>query len=203
MRRSSSHRYKLISRTIVSPDLRSAHLLALEMMSRHPSTTSHAEPEKLGSKIASIQGSDNLPEVLAVSAPNENGIKGWATVFGAFWGLFATAGQLNSFGSYQAYYVKHELSSYSASDVSWIGSLQVWVFFFSVCYACSISGYQDAQLYQGAFIGRLFDTHGPKRLILAGAVTLTLGLMITSLCTTFYQFILAQGILVGIGMGLV
>jgi MFS family permease len=63
--------------------------------------------------------------------------------------------------------------------------------------------YQDAELYQGAFIGRLFDAYGPKRLILAGTIVFTFGLMMTSLCTDYYQFILAQGIVVGIGMGLV
>jgi hypothetical protein len=66
----------------------------------------------------------------------EGGRAGWLTVFGAFWALFATFGQVNSFGSYQAYYVKHQLSAYTSSDVSWIGSVQLWVFFFSVRMLC-------------------------------------------------------------------
>jgi hypothetical protein len=67
-----------------------------------------------------------------VNRPTEGGLAGWTTVFGAFWGLFATFGQLNASGSYQAYYVQHQLSKYTPADVSWIGSIQLWVFFFSV-----------------------------------------------------------------------
>jgi hypothetical protein len=69
-----------------------------------------------------------------ITAPTveEGGLVGWTTVFGAFLGLFATFGQLNSFGSYQAYYSAHQLATYSASEISWIGSLQLWTFFFSV-----------------------------------------------------------------------
>lgn len=62
----------------------------------------------------------------------EGGIPGYLTVLGAFLALFATFGQMNAFGSFQLWYSEHQLSSYSSSDISWIGSLQLWVFFFSV-----------------------------------------------------------------------
>jgi MFS family permease len=66
-----------------------------------------------------------------------------------------------------------------------------------------ILGYGRLTDLQGAFIGRLFDAQGPKRLILAGTIVFTFGMMMTSLCTEFYQFILAQGIVMGAGAGLV
>lgn len=72
------------------------------------------------------------PPKQSTQPPKEGGFAGWLTVFGAFWGLFATFGQLNTFGSFQAYYVQNQLAAYSPSEISWIGSLQLWVFFFSV-----------------------------------------------------------------------
>lgn len=56
----------------------------------------------------------------------------WLVVLGAFLALFCTFGQLTSFGTYLSWYSRNQLSSYSPSTISWIGSLQLWVFFFSV-----------------------------------------------------------------------
>jgi hypothetical protein len=53
-------------------------------------------------------------------------------VLGAFLALFCTFGQMNAFGTFQTYYHSHQLSDYPASTISWIGSLQLWIFFFSV-----------------------------------------------------------------------
>jgi hypothetical protein len=55
------------------------------------------------------------------------------TVFGAFVALFCTFGQMNAFGTFQTWYAAHQLNHLPASTISWIGSLQLWVFFFSVC----------------------------------------------------------------------
>jgi hypothetical protein len=98
----------------------------------------YPKPEPTSRSILPVEGTENDGHATDQKAanlpakPKEGGIAGWATVFGAFWGLFATFGQLNAFGSYQAYYIQHQLSHYSPSDVSWIGSIQLWVFFFSV-----------------------------------------------------------------------
>ena len=56
----------------------------------------------------------------------------WLVVLGAFLALFCTFGQLSSFGTYLSWYKYNQLSSYSPSAISCIGSLQLWVFFFSV-----------------------------------------------------------------------
>jgi nitrate/nitrite transporter NarK len=61
------------------------------------------------------------------------GAKAYLTVFGAFLALFSTFGQMNSFGTYQTWYKAHQLHHLPPSTISWIGSLQLWVFFFSVC----------------------------------------------------------------------
>jgi hypothetical protein len=87
------------------------------------------EPIEPGSILNNASAGEDQP---GSGHLKEGGVAGWLTVFGAFWGLFATYGQVSSFGSYQVYYVQHQLSDYSASDVSWIGSFQLWAFMFSV-----------------------------------------------------------------------
>lgn len=61
--------------------------------------------------------------------------------------------KVNANGQLQNYWLHNQLSRYSVSDVSWLGSLLVFVEF-----ACSI------------LAGRYFDIHGPQRLIRAGIV---------------------------------
>ena len=62
----------------------------------------------------------------------EGGLKANLTVLGAFMAFACTFGQMSAFGTYQAWYASHQLQHLSASTISWIGSLQFWVFFFSV-----------------------------------------------------------------------
>ncbi|CAL1713796.1 unnamed protein product [Somion occarium] len=115
----------------------------------------------------------------------DGGLNAWITVFGAFLALLCTFGQLTSFGTFQSWYAEHQLQHLSPSTISWIGSLQLWVFFFS-----------------GGFVGRLFDAYGPHVLMILGTVILVVSTMITSICTEYYQYILCQGVLFGLGVGL-
>jgi hypothetical protein len=62
----------------------------------------------------------------------ECGLKAYLTVLGAFIALFCTFGHMNAFGTFQAWYAAHQLQHMPASTISWIGSLQLWTFFFSV-----------------------------------------------------------------------
>ncbi|THU84947.1 MFS general substrate transporter [Dendrothele bispora CBS 962.96] len=111
--------------------------------------------------------------------------KRYLTVFGAFLALFCTFGQMNSFGTFQTWYSIHQLNDLPSSTISWIGSLQLWVFFFS-----------------GSAIGYFFDMHGPTALMTCGTVCFVLSTVFTSISTHYYQYILSQGILFGVGVGL-
>ncbi|KAI0629937.1 MFS general substrate transporter [Trametes polyzona] len=124
-------------------------------------------------------------ETIARSTYPDGGLKAWLTVLGAFLALFCTFGQLNSFGTFQTWYAEHQLRELPPSTIAWIGSIQLWVFFFS-----------------GGFVGRLFDAHGPRVIMIPGTVVLAFSTMMTSLSTKYYQYILAQGILFGIGVGM-
>ncbi|THG97867.1 hypothetical protein EW026_g4221 [Hermanssonia centrifuga] len=115
----------------------------------------------------------------------DGGWSAWLTVFGAFLALVCTFGQLNSFGTFQTWYSEHQLSHLPPSTISWIGSLQLWVFFFS-----------------GGLVGRIFDAYGPRIIMIPGTAILVCSIMITSVCREYYQYILGQGLLFGLGVGM-
>jgi hypothetical protein len=89
--------------------------------------------EKNAQAIAVVPPAEKSTQPVS-STPNskEGGLPGYLTVLGSFLALFAAFGQANSFGTFQSWYEQHQLSHMSASDISWIGTLQLWVFFFSV-----------------------------------------------------------------------
>ncbi|KAG1735933.1 MFS general substrate transporter [Suillus paluster] len=152
-------------------------------------TSSSGSYQDLQSKDASLVArteADHDTSPIPTSLWAEGGFLGCLTLFGGFVGSFATMGQVSSFGTYQAWYAGHQLSSYSPSEISWIGGLQLWVMMFS-----------------GGLIGRLFDAYGPTLLLASGTLIYTLSLMMTSLATRYYQFMIAQGFLLGLGAGLV
>lgn len=51
----------------------------------------------------------------------------------------------------------------------------------------------------GPIIGKLYDNYGPRWLLLAGSFLHVFGLMMASLATEYYQFVLSQGICSPIG----
>ncbi|KAG1771110.1 MFS general substrate transporter [Suillus placidus] len=155
----------------------------------HDLTSSLGSYQDLESKISSVVAwpeADHDRPSIPTSLWAEGGFLGCLTLFGGFVGSFATMGQVTSFGTYQAWYAENQLSAYSSSAISWIGGLQLWVMMFS-----------------GGFIGRLFDAYGPTPLLASGTLIYTLSLMMTSLATRYYEFMIAQGFLLGLGAGLV
>ncbi|EDN07412.1 monocarboxylate permease-like protein [Histoplasma capsulatum] len=122
------------------------------------------------------------------SKPNDSypdgGVRAWAVAIGTSGILCTTFGLANAFGVLQEYYASHQLSSTSQSAISWIGSLQI----------CA--------LFSGALVGGpLFDRYGAK-VIWPSAVLYVFSIMLTSIAKEYYQFILAQGVLGGISMGM-
>jgi len=91
---------------------------------------------------------------------------------------------VNSFGVFQTYYENKLLSASSAIQISWIGSIQAFLL-----------------LVIGVSTGPLFDRGYLNSLLLVGSLLTVFGLMMTSICTQYWQIILAQGVCVGLGAG--
>ncbi|KAJ8521691.1 hypothetical protein ONZ45_g1640 [Pleurotus djamor] len=142
----------------------------------------------LDARTSTITLTNTIPEVELprdTDNPLDGGLRAWLAVLGGFLALFATFGLMNSFGTFQTWYSTHQLGHLPPSTISWIGSLQLWMFFFS-----------------GGPIGRFYDTFGPKILMIVGTIIYTLAIMMTSISTRFYQFVLCQGLLFGLGVGM-
>ncbi|KAG0158696.1 hypothetical protein PDIDSM_6215 [Penicillium digitatum] len=119
------------------------------------------------------------------SPPTEYTTRAWLSISGAFTCAFCTVGFMNSFGIFQEYYAKNQLSSSSTSTIAWIGAISIFFLF-----ATSVGA------------GAMLDIFGPKLMVYVGSFGCVFALMMTSLCEEFYQFLLTQGILFGISMGL-
>ncbi|KXG50743.1 Major facilitator superfamily domain, general substrate transporter [Penicillium griseofulvum] len=119
-------------------------------------------------------------------SPTEYTTRAWLVIFGAFTCAFCTVGFMNSFGIFQEYYTKNQLSSSSTSTIAWLGAISIFFLF-----AISVGA------------GAMLDTFGPTFMVYVGSFGCVFALMMTSLCKEFYQFLLAQGVVLGISMGLV
>lgn len=104
------------------------------------------------------------------------------TAAGAFLALFCTTGFINSFGVFQEYYRSHQLRDKSDFDVAWIASFLTFIMFAFAPIA-----------------GIITDKVGPFVPLCIGSICELVAIFMTSLCTEYYQFFLAQGLLLGIG----
>lgn len=57
-------------------------------------------------------------------------------------------------------------------------------------------------IMKGGLIGRAFDRYGPRPIIAIGTVIFVFSIMMTSISTQYYQYILTQGILFGLGVAM-
>lgn len=118
-----------------------------------------------------------------IGPPPDGGVHAWMQAVLAHVVMFNTWGYINSFGVFQTYYT--ETLGHSPSDISWVGSVQIFLLFFV-----------------GTFSGRATDAGYFKVTWTAGAVIEIFCIFMTSLCTEYWQLFLAQGIGQGIGCGL-
>ena len=94
-------------------------------------------------------------------------------------------GILNTFGVYQTYYESGALFTETSSNISWIGSIQ-----------------SVMVLFVGVFAGPFYDRGYLRTLLITGSFGVVFGHMMLSLCRTYWQALLAQGFVIGIGAGL-
>ncbi|KAL1964627.1 hypothetical protein VTN77DRAFT_6801 [Rasamsonia byssochlamydoides] len=127
------------------------------------------------------QGQASLPHE-ANSPPPDGGHRAWLQILAGHLINALTWGYSASFGVYQLYYTT--TLKLPPSQVSWIGSIQIFLTFFV-----------------GTFSGRSADAGYAQHTALLGSVMLVLGTFMTSLATRYWQIFLAQGLCTGIGMG--
>ncbi|KAI0067193.1 MFS general substrate transporter [Artomyces pyxidatus] len=113
--------------------------------------------------------------------------RAWSTVIGAWLILCCSVGMTSAFGVYQDFYVSDRLSNYSASSISWIGGVQIFL-----------------ELILGPIGGKLFDVGYIRAANIAGCTLFTLSFFMLSLSQPqqYYQVFLAQGVGMGAGIGI-
>ncbi|KAL9011362.1 MAG: hypothetical protein Q9173_003784, partial [Seirophora scorigena] len=115
--------------------------------------------------------------------PPDGGLQAWTQSLVGHLVVFNTWGLINSFGVFQTYYII--ALNRPPSDISWIGSIQIFLLFFV-----------------GTFSGRATDYGLFKTTFILGSILQLVGVFMTSLSTRYWQLILSQGITTGLGNGL-
>lgn len=115
--------------------------------------------------------------------PPDGGWLAWSQVIAANLANAVSWGYAATWGVYQLYYVEN--LGLDAADVSWIGSLQIFIGFL----VCAPSG-------------RIADAGYSREVIIVGSFFAVLGSFMTSFCSEYWQIMLSQGICLGIGIGI-
>jgi MFS family permease len=97
----------------------------------------------------------------------------------------ACRGLLYSFGAFQTFYINELIPDHTASSVAWIGSIQL----FLTTLGC---------LFGGIYLDRGYL----QSLIAIGTCLEVIGLLAITFSTQYWQLMLAQGVCVGIGSGI-
>ncbi|KAF2836298.1 MFS general substrate transporter [Patellaria atrata CBS 101060] len=94
-------------------------------------------------------------------------------------------GLTNSYGIFETHYIHDLLKGSTASAIAWIGSIQLFL-----------------TMVVGALAGWLLDAGYLRPILIAGTALEILGMFMLSICKTYWQVLLAQGICTGLGSGL-
>ncbi|PQE32817.1 MFS monocarboxylate transporter protein [Rutstroemia sp. NJR-2017a WRK4] len=113
----------------------------------------------------------------------DGGFVAWVQCASSFSLFLLSWGILSSFGAFQTYY-ENTYPSWSASQISWIGSIQAFF----------LMGF-------GVVAGPVYDRGHLRILVGIGSFLCVLGMMLTSISSEYWHFILAQGGMFGLGSG--
>ncbi|KAJ7629065.1 major facilitator superfamily domain-containing protein [Roridomyces roridus] len=143
---------------------------------------------KTGSPTTTIDAAD-LPldtekrrsdaELPSTSEPPDGGLDAWLTILGASLVVFSTFGTVNGYGAFSDYYNTVYLTKYSATLISMIGAIQIFI------------------LYTfGSLSGALFDSFGPRYMIPASGIVTSFAFFMLSLTKPqhIYQQYLAHAL---------
>lgn len=170
-----------------------AHLEAQSSPPKHEITSSHSLTNDI-EKATPTSG----------AAP-DGGLRAWMVAAGAATIFFCTLGLSNTFGLFVEYYLTHQLQGQTESTISWIGSMQSFLQFLSGMLAGPL--FDRYGVWVNPFLSSSLNTlpftvtNSPCQIVYPSAVLYVFSLMILSLCSEYWHFILVQGILMGIVQG--
>ncbi|KAF1918692.1 major facilitator superfamily domain-containing protein [Ampelomyces quisqualis] len=121
--------------------------------------------------------------VIDPGPPPDGGTKAWTQALMGHLVVFNTWGMISTFGVFQQHYTTD--LHLEPSAVSWIGSMQM-LGHFSL----------------GMITGRMFDAGYFYWSVIPGMLLSALGIFTTSLCSRYWHFFIAQGLVNGVGNGL-
>lgn len=147
-----------------------------------PSTTTPKNDDSIAPPVLDTAQDAELGLEKDYGPPPDGGRTAWLQVLATHLINAMTWGYAAAFGVYQLYYV--ETLGLPASQVSWIGSVQIF-FTYVIC----------------AVSGRLSDAGYTRETVAVGTFLAVFGTFMTSLATTYWQIFLAQGVCIGIGLG--
>ncbi|KAK7413974.1 hypothetical protein QQX98_007157 [Neonectria punicea] len=116
------------------------------------------------------------------STPPNGGGQAWRTVAGGWLCQFCSFGFINALGSFQYVYEKEILPDKSASDISWILTMQLFLMFF---------------LSQPVGLG--VDMFGTRPILMTATLFSVGGLIALSFAHEYWQIFLAQSLCFGLG----
>jgi hypothetical protein len=126
--------------------------------SNNRSSSSYVPRWETGPPVSSHGGNDTFYP--------EGGLRAWLVVLGGLCGMMAAFGFMNIIGIIQQYLRNNELKEYSDASVGWIFSIFIFL-----------------SLFGGIQVGPIFDSHGPKWLIIAGGFLVSASAFLLGSCT--------------------
>ncbi|KAJ7456715.1 major facilitator superfamily domain-containing protein [Mycena galericulata] len=116
--------------------------------------------------------------------PPDGGLAAWLTILGVSLVAFATFGTVNGYGAFNDYYTTTYLSNYSATLISMIGAIQIFILY----------------IFAG-LSGALFDAFGPRYMIPASGIVTSFAFFMLSISQPqrIYQFYLTHAVLFSLG----
>ncbi|KAK7030417.1 hypothetical protein VNI00_014161 [Paramarasmius palmivorus] len=136
--------------------------------------------------IPSAPHEKSMPTGSTTDIVPEGGLRAWLVVLGGACCHFATYGYGGTWGVFQAYYQHTFLEEMSPSAISWIGSIQ---------HATAVIPY--------LILGHFFDKGYFHSTFIAASVLLVVATMLVAECTSYWQFMLCQGIITGLCVGII
>lgn len=115
----------------------------------------------------------------------DGGLRAWCQVIAGFFVSFATWGISTSFGAFQTYFRTVLLKDATTFQLGWINSIQTAFI-----------------LMTGGITGKLFDQGYFYQLIVVGATLSFTCFFLVAEATQYWQVLLAQGVGLGLGMGI-